>query len=281
MNYKELQHGIQTNLPIPNRAELWEAIKNDDFEKYTPKQIEQGMLEEEHGENLYYRAAREGLLNKIPQELLTKENLLQTKTTTQSCFHFAAENGHLHQIPKELLTAKTLLKSNNYGFTTLHLAASNRQLDQIPKEVLTKENLLQPDDNCLHLAAENGQLDQIPKEVLTEENLLKPDPDGWTCLHFAAKNGHLSQIPQEVLTKENLLQADHDGRTCLDCAARTNQLKNIPPLSYKLLKELKTHFKEDSSKYKEEILSVLQDQLRPYNLEKIKQSLKQNHQALS
>jgi ankyrin repeat protein len=142
MNYEQLQQAIQDNLPIPSRDELWEAIQKGDLEKYTPKQIEQGMLQkDEHERTLYHKAAR---------------------------------NGHLDQIPKELLTAENLLQPNNYSWTCLHHAASTGLLAQIPKELLTAENLLQPDEdngNCLHFAAANGHLDKIPPlsyETLTE-----------------------------------------------------------------------------------------------------------------
>jgi ankyrin repeat protein len=232
MNYEQLQQAIQDNLPIPDREELWEAIENNDLKKYTLKQIEQGMLQEKGGWNLYHKAAR---------------------------------NGHLDQIPKELLTAENLLQPNNSGWTCLHIAAERGHLGQVPKELLTAENLLQPNtsnENCLHFAARNGHLDQIPKELLTAENLLQPNNSGWTCLHIAAERGHLGQVPKELLTAENLLEPTQGGRTCLHWAAMNSKLGQIPRLSYETLTELTAYFEtQDSSYYKEEILETLNDLL--------------------
>jgi hypothetical protein len=45
------------------------------------------MLQEEYGENLYCNTIKEGLLNKIPQELLTEENLPQTNRINRTLFH--------------------------------------------------------------------------------------------------------------------------------------------------------------------------------------------------
>jgi hypothetical protein len=108
MNYEELQQGIQDNLPIPSRDELWEAIENNDLEKYTPKQIEQGMLQEKDGRNLYHEASKYGHLEQIPKEFLTAENLLKHEkySWNGTCIHWAAMNSNLDKIP--LLSYETL-----------------------------------------------------------------------------------------------------------------------------------------------------------------------------
>jgi hypothetical protein len=250
MTYTELEQEIQNNLPIPDREELWESIKNNNLKKYTPKQIEHGMLQKLEGKNLYT---------------------------------LAAEKGHLDKIPKELLTQENLAKPDGYNLTCLHWAAVTGHLDQIPKEILTEENLLQPNSfnrTCLHLAAKSGHLDQIAKEVLTKENLLLPDDGGLTCLHWATEYGHLAQIPKELLTTENLIKPDTDGNTCLHWAALNGYLDKIPPLSYETLQELKTHFEaKDSSQYKEDILKTLNELLEKKikRLEIIARSQEINH----
>jgi hypothetical protein len=206
MNYEELQQGIQDNLPTPPREELWEAIEKGDLEKYTPKQIEQGMLQEKGGWNLYQKAA---------------------------------DYGHLHQIPKELLTAENLLQLNEYKNTCLHLAAANGHLEQIPKELLTAENLLKPDNqgqNCLHLAAYWGHLAQIPKELLTAKNLLQPDEDGNTCLHYAAYYGHLDKLPQ--LSYETLTELKTHFETQDSSKYKEKILETLNDLLEKKMKKL-------------------------------------------
>jgi ankyrin repeat protein len=233
MNYDELQQGIQDNLPIPNWEELWEAIENSNLEKYTPKQIKEGMLQDKHGWNLYHKASQNGHLGQIPKELLTAENLLKPNGRGDTCLHLSAYYGHLRQIPQELLTAENLLRTNRQGGGT-----------------------------CLNDAARKGHLDQIPKELLTAENLLQANENGKTCLHIAAFYGHLDQIPREVLTAENLLKPDNYSHTCLHYAARNGHLDKIPWLSYETLTELTAYFEtQDSSEYKEKILKTLNDLL--------------------
>jgi ankyrin repeat protein len=244
MNYEELQQGIEDNLPIPNWDELWEAIEKGDLEKYTPKQIEEGMLQENQGWKLYQDAAMRGYLGQIPKELLTEENLLKLDGWGSTCLHWAALNGQLDKIPKEILTAENLLD---------------------PKEMLTLENLLKDDPDswtCLHLAARHGHLDQIPRELLTEENLLQPTKKGDNSLHLAASRGHLNQIPREILTAKNLLQPNYNKDTCLHWAAKKGHLDKIP-LSYETLKELTAYFEtEDSSEHNELILKTLNELLK-------------------
>jgi ankyrin repeat protein len=207
MNYDELQQGIQENLPIPNRNELWEAIEKGDLEKYTPKQIKEGMLQKDsHGWNLYHKAARNGHLDKIPQELLTHENLLEPDRYSRTCLHLAAYNGQLDQIPKELLTAENLLKPDPFGRT------------------------------CLHWAAYKGQLAEIPKEFLTAENLLKADNDGDTCLHFAARNGHLDKLPW--LSYETLTELKAHYETQGFSKYKEKILKTLNELLEKKIKKL-------------------------------------------
>jgi ankyrin repeat protein len=208
MNYEELQQGIQDNLPIPNWEELWEAIENSNLEKYTPKQIKEGMLQDKHGWNLYHKASQNGHLDKIPKELLTAENLLKHDNRGWTCLPYAALNGHLDKIPKELLTAENLLKPNNYGYT------------------------------CLHYAAMHGQLAEIPKELLTVENLLKTDTEGRTCLQYAARNDHLDKLPwlsYETLTELTAHFETQDRSKYKENAAI---LKTLNELLEKKLKKL-------------------------------------------
>jgi ankyrin repeat protein len=101
MNYDELQQGIEENMPIPDRDELWDAARN-------------------------------GHLDQIPKELLTAENLLQPNEDGNTCLHLATYYGHLGQIPKELLTAENLLKPDKDNENCLHFAARNGHLDKLP-----------------------------------------------------------------------------------------------------------------------------------------------------
>jgi hypothetical protein len=250
MNYEELQQGIQENLPIPDREELCEAIKSGNLEKYTPKQIEQGMLQEYRGNNLYMEAACHGYLDKVPKNLLTAENLAPDDTSLGPLY-FVAKTGYLHHIPKELLTEENLTKPDSYDWTPLHYAATH------------------------------GQLDLVPKEVLTEENLTKPDDLGHSPFYGAAYRGHLNQIPKKFLTARNLTTPDKKGYTPLTELARSEKLHTLPLLPYKTLLELKTLFEGDSEAYQEKILPCLQSQIQKHiDLKTIANSLKKNHEEI-
>jgi hypothetical protein len=110
--------------PDPDREELWDAIKNNNLGKYTPKQIEKGMLQKDLcEENLYHWAAKKRTLQNIPPEFLTKENLLLPNNDGWTCLHLAALWGCLDKIPKELLTKDHLLQESRQGYNSLHFAA--------------------------------------------------------------------------------------------------------------------------------------------------------------
>jgi hypothetical protein len=78
MTYNELQKGDEKSLHAPSRNELCEALQKGDLKKYTLKQLENGLLQRDSWclQTLYHLAACYGLLDKIPQELMTKDNLL-------------------------------------------------------------------------------------------------------------------------------------------------------------------------------------------------------------
>jgi hypothetical protein len=119
--------------PDPDREELWDAIKNNNLGKYTPKQIEKGMLQKDLcEENLYHWAAKKRTLQNIPPEFLTKENLLLPNNDGWTCLHLAALWGCLDKIPKELLTKDHLLQESRQGYNCLHFAAWRGHLTQIP-----------------------------------------------------------------------------------------------------------------------------------------------------
>jgi hypothetical protein len=132
VTYTELQQGIADNPPVPSRNALWEALQKGDLTKYTPKQIEKGMLQEFQGKNLYTLAAEKGHLDKVPKDLLTQKNLATPDTYQLTTLHWAAVGGHLHQIPKERLTAENLLQPNASNLTCLHLGARSGNLHKLP-----------------------------------------------------------------------------------------------------------------------------------------------------
>ena len=103
------------------------------------------------GNTLLHKAARNGTLNQVPRELLTKETLTIVskphyapegfyftgsgyKAKTETVLHIAALYGHGDQIPVEFLTPDLLsIEAGGHAQTVLHYFASSKSLDLIPK----------------------------------------------------------------------------------------------------------------------------------------------------
>lgn len=103
------------------------------------------------GNTLLHKAARNGTLNQVPRELLTKENLTIVakpsyapegfyftgsgyKAKTETVLHIAALYGHGDQIPVEFLTPDLLsIEAKGHAQTVLHYFALSKSLELIPK----------------------------------------------------------------------------------------------------------------------------------------------------
>jgi hypothetical protein len=83
----------------------------------------------------------EVMINDLPEDLLTEENMLQGNLAGQTPLHMAADCGNLSQLPKALLTEKNLLTPNAAHLTPLHYAARHGHLDQIPAKVFSEGSL--------------------------------------------------------------------------------------------------------------------------------------------
>jgi len=145
-------------------------------------------------------------------------------------FHASAKKRVLDKIPKEYFTQENLLRKNAFGNTVFHEAAAVGCLDQMPLELLTAKNMMRRNaagEIVLEIAAGHGYLDQLPREILTLENLLKRDKEGITSLHYAALEGNLHKVPEEHLTEENLLQRDGDGDSVIDLAIAEGKLDQM------------------------------------------------------
>jgi hypothetical protein len=150
------------------------------------------------GEVKLHLAARQGNLDKVPEEYMTEENLRRIEGAfgTKNVFHVAAEYGHLWQIPKEFLTAENLMLPRGDGYTALELAADG-QLDQIPVAELTPEKLGLDSfgrNYVLHLAAESRSLHQLPRSVLVEKYLMGNQYNHQNVLQIAKRKGCLDQL---------------------------------------------------------------------------------------
>jgi len=94
-------------------------------------------LPNKHGNTpLHYAAQRNvlsdrGMFEKIPLELLTKENLTIKNTAGITPLHIAAQSGEIRLVPKELLNEELLTLPDNNGETPLDYANENSNLDYL------------------------------------------------------------------------------------------------------------------------------------------------------
>lgn len=110
-----------------------------DIKKITPQII---IAPINNGNNILHIAAIEGLLEKVPKELLIEKGILALNKDRNSVLHLAAQFGGLHAVAKKLLTKEEeLLVKNIEGHTVLNLAAMEGSLNLIPKKILTSQNL--------------------------------------------------------------------------------------------------------------------------------------------
>lgn len=86
-----------------------------------------------------YSATPEDLLEKLP-ELKLADLLIKDKEYGENVLHLAAEKGLLDKVPEELLTQDELFRVNAYGHSPLELAFENNHEHQLP-EAFQKESL--------------------------------------------------------------------------------------------------------------------------------------------
>ena len=202
-------------------------LNEDDFETlYLPDVDEyEDEAEEEYGEDEEQQNPwGERNLNDIPDDEWLR---LYNKEQDSGLLQRAVGGGWLDRVPEYIGTRENLL-----AVEALHFAAQNYNFSQLPDSLLTVDNLLAEDAdhhwNVFHFAAGYGSLDLMPDHLLVEKNLLVPTRAdcplfdnifaGSTCLHIAAAQGVLTLLPRSILTTQNLLLQDDRGNTPLDKA---------------------------------------------------------------
>ena len=183
--------------------------------------------------------AREGSLNVIPPEVLTKEILGQYNPLYENCYTYAAKTGTFKDIPQHLLDDEMLMLAPNKGTNAqggevysqiLH----SQILKDVPRHCFTNRLLIDKEyqvagmNSRIAQAALNGQIKDIPKEFLTPQTLLHKSDGGNILLHDIIKKGNLSDLPEEFLKEEYLLFKNDCGQTALHIAAHSGNLKDIP-----------------------------------------------------
>jgi hypothetical protein len=145
-------------------------------------------LMKDRGGNYFTLVAEQGDLLKMPQSLVTLENLLNNKSPTdESLLCLTAKYGQLNDLPKDFYSKENLTKYKKEFVEALCVACSSLNpsatKESIPKELLTNEFLdtrLRDDTpNAIEEAARADKLEIIPPKILADSlsNALKLSPD--------------------------------------------------------------------------------------------------------
>jgi hypothetical protein len=203
----------------------FETLYLPDVDEYEDEDNDDSEAEEEYGEDEGQETPwGERNLNDIPDDEWLR---LYNKEQDSGLLQRAVGEGWLDRVPEYIGTRENLL-----AVEALHFAAQNRNFSQLPDSLLTVDNLLAEDAdhhwNIFHFAAGYGSLDLLPDHLLVEKNLQVPTRvdcplfdnifAGSTCLHIAAAQGVLTLLPRSILTTQNLLLQDDRGNTPLDKA---------------------------------------------------------------
>lgn len=87
--------------------------------------------------NMVMACATFGILHKLPDSYLTKENFDQKNCNGQTPLHLAAHRGFLPVMPRQFLTLQNLLRLDNYGDDPLRAAARISKLGRLPSKDLS------------------------------------------------------------------------------------------------------------------------------------------------
>lgn len=129
--------------------------------------------EDTNGKTAMAHAAYGGHFKQIPRELWTQENL--TKKGTPNVLHELAASGNLDILPQELLTKANLLTENAIGNNCFNAAARIGKFEQIPKDTLDLNILTKKDQYNQsiidHLAFQDN-LHLLDNSWISEQTLL-------------------------------------------------------------------------------------------------------------
>jgi len=188
------------------------------------------LVKNRDGSSPLHAAANYGVLNEVPPDVLTLENMFAEDNDKMTVLRLAILSEHLDQVPKELFTAEVLLRRAPNDDTLLHELVLRRRLDMVPQDVLISNLLVVGRAHTvLESAIMSNCLEQVPKEVLTPELLSKQDDKGENILVLIALFQQLDRVPSHLLTADNLFWPVSRAVACpLGVVAKFGQLDCIP-----------------------------------------------------
>ena len=184
-----------------------------------------------------HKAAREGTLNKLPPEALTRAAMLAPDADGSSPLYYAASNGHLAQVHESLRTDRAaMLAVNLTGDTPLYAAVRSGHIGQVAETIRSdKAAMLTPDtdyngDTPLHAAATLRDLALVPEVIRRDRAaMLTPNTNGITPLHIALSLGDYAQVPKSLIGE--LLADTRQPGVDDDLRARLREIGGLPAQS--------------------------------------------------
>lgn len=196
-------------------VEHWEIRKSGAQANPTPTNNDQKHSKHLSLYDTLKEAATSGNWSKVPQTLLTVQNIMRAdRDHGHTVIHQAAHAGQLHHVPPHLLTLETMLtqdKTKQMPYTVFReMEVRELSLDTIPNELrysivdyLKNKDprpLIERFQTCIYAYDWN----HLPEDLCTPENALLTTPNGLNCLLLAAYQENLELVPKQMMTDEAL-----------------------------------------------------------------------------
>lgn len=225
----------QTNIPEIEGREPHPLRETDsiDYGKLTKENLFQVYL---NGETPLHRAATQGKIKEIPQNLLQDPEVwTQGDERNRTPLHNASTKKCLDQVPIGILLykkSKLLDSQDSLGTTPFSQTIAQDCFHQLPEESITLKRLLDKKEdgkkNALELLTISGDLGKLPKGLQTPETFTANLGEKQTSAHVAAANGTLDQVPQRMFTSESLLILNENQTSPLIYCLLFKTISQIP-----------------------------------------------------
>jgi len=214
--------------------------------------------------SLFHIAAKRGVLDQLPQSMLSENTLTLKDERGETPLHILARTGFTGSLGR-LVSGTSVpidwLIRDSEGNTVLHSAALGRQIASIPPAFLTSENVMLLNNagdsvvdlafqaNCLESISpelrflcddysrsrlrevfKSGDSNGIPTSLLSFDSLQRLMPetsDLNSLLRIAARHGTLHIFPAEAFSEERLRELHDIGLSPLHIAAASGKANRL------------------------------------------------------
>jgi hypothetical protein len=190
-------------------------------------------------------AASSGNWENINISTITHEMLAKRDDKANSLSHIATKNGMLNKIPKELMTDDIWLQENKVGNSVMHLAAAKNEFHLVPKHLITEDNLLTINNRGLTIMdvlSTNMDINALPKELLSDRTLGRTDGEegpslqkvisAMTYAKILLLNDRLKMLERNLKTILSFLSTKN-LKEHLELKPKTPEMENMSKMKFK------------------------------------------------